>query len=42
MESLTPCPSYKSIYTCEMDGKLICPECGFEWKGSKEVATVAE
>jgi protein PhnA len=32
MENLEPCPSCKSPYTYEMDGKLVCPECGFEWE----------
>ena len=31
METIPPCPSCKSPYGYEMDDKLICPECGFEW-----------
>jgi len=31
MENMPPCPACSSIYTYEMDEKLVCPECGFEW-----------
>ncbi|WP_075351005.1 zinc ribbon domain-containing protein YjdM [Algoriphagus marinus] len=34
MENLEPCPACKSPYTYEMDGKLVCPECGFEWESA--------
>lgn len=36
MENIAPCPSCKSPYGYEMDGKLVCPECGFEWVAEKE------
>lgn len=36
MENIAPCPSCKSIYAYEMDGKLVCPECGFEWLAKEE------
>lgn len=29
---LPPCPACQSPYTYEMDDKLVCPECSFEWK----------
>ncbi len=31
MENLPPCPACNSIYTYEMEEKLVCPECSFEW-----------
>lgn len=31
MENSPPCPACKSIYGYEMDDKLVCPECNFEW-----------
>ena len=31
MENLAPCPTCKSEYTYEMDGLMICPDCGLEW-----------
>jgi len=31
MENMPPCPACQSIYTYEMEDKLVCPECGFEW-----------
>lgn len=31
MENIPPCPSCKSPYGYEMDEKIVCPECGFEW-----------
>jgi protein PhnA len=37
MENIAPCPSCKSPYGYEMDGKLVCPECGFEWVAEAEV-----
>lgn len=37
MEKIPACPACNSLYGYEMDGKLVCPECGFEW-----VAEVAE
>jgi protein PhnA len=36
MENIAPCPSCKSPYAYEMEGKLICPECGFEWNPEAE------
>lgn len=38
MENSPLCPSCKSPYAYEIDGKLICPECGFEWIAEQEVA----
>lgn len=29
---LSPCPLCQSAYTYEMNGLLVCPECGHEWK----------
>lgn len=31
MQKIDPCPSCKSPYGYEMDGSLVCPECGFQW-----------
>jgi len=31
MIELTPCPLCKSTFTYEMNGLLVCPECGHEW-----------
>jgi protein PhnA len=31
MPTLPPCPSCNSPYAYEMDNKLVCPECAFEW-----------
>jgi protein PhnA len=31
MEKIPPCPACSSPYAYEMDGKLVCPECAFEW-----------
>jgi protein PhnA len=31
MTSIPPCPACNSPYTYEMDTKLVCPECAFEW-----------
>jgi len=36
MTAFPPCPSCKSTYTYEMDGQLICPECGNEWNPSED------
>ena len=35
MENLAPCPKCKSEYTYEMDGLMVCPDCGFEWNPSE-------
>jgi protein PhnA len=37
MSSLPACPSCKSPYTYEMDDKLVCPECAFEWTPEVEI-----
>lgn len=34
MENISPCPSCKSPYGYEVDGKIVCPECGFLWNPS--------
>jgi protein PhnA len=39
MSELAPCPVCKSPYTYELESKLVCPECGHEWKPVNEVAT---
>ena len=39
---LSPCPLCKSIYTYEMNGLLVCPECGHEWNAEKENAATDE
>lgn len=31
MENLPPCPACDSVYTYEMEDKMVCPECSFEW-----------
>lgn len=31
MENIPPCPACHSIYSYEMEEKLVCPECSFEW-----------
>jgi protein PhnA len=35
MENLAPCPKCNSEYTYEMDGLMVCPDCGFEWNPSE-------
>ena len=37
MPTLPPCPSCNSPYTYEMDSKLVCPECAFEWTPEVEI-----
>jgi len=37
MPTLPPCPSCNSPYTYEMDTKLVCPECAFEWTPEAEI-----
>ncbi|MDR7132523.1 protein PhnA [Algoriphagus sp. 4150] len=32
MENIPPCPACNSPYGYEMDDKLVCPECSYEWK----------
>lgn len=31
MSNIPPCPSCQCPYGYEMNDKLVCPECGFEW-----------
>lgn len=31
MKIIPACPSCNSGYGYEMDGKIVCPECSFEW-----------
>ncbi len=31
MINIPPCPSCKSLYGYELNDKIVCPECGFEW-----------
>lgn len=42
MEKLPSCPACNSPYTYEMDNKLICPECGFEWVPETETESTEE
>jgi protein PhnA len=37
MQNIPPCPSCKSVYAYEMEDKLLCPECGFEWVVQTEI-----
>jgi protein PhnA len=39
MENLSPCPKCQSEYTYEMDGLMVCPDCGHEWDPN-EIAEV--
>lgn len=39
MENLPPCPACNSIYTYEMEEKLVCPECSFEWTAASAEET---
>jgi protein PhnA len=32
MSALPPCPACASIYTYEDGDRLVCPECGHEWR----------
>jgi len=41
MTEFPPCPSCKSAYTYEMDGLLVCPECGHEWNPDEIAATTS-
>ncbi|SHO60406.1 zinc ribbon domain-containing protein YjdM [Algoriphagus zhangzhouensis] len=34
--NIPPCPSCGSPYGYEMDDKLVCPECSYEWIPSSE------
>ncbi|WP_143961103.1 zinc ribbon domain-containing protein YjdM [Litoribacter populi] len=36
MEKIPPCPACQSLYAYEMDNKLVCPECAFEWVSKAE------
>jgi len=38
MIELPPCPLCKSAFTYEMNGLLVCPECGHEWSPEEETA----
>ncbi|MBS9525254.1 alkylphosphonate utilization protein [Litoribacter alkaliphilus] len=38
MEQIPPCPACSSPYAYEMEDKLVCPECAFEWKPEKETS----
>ncbi len=42
MEAIPPCPSCQSVYGYEMNGTLVCPECGFEWTVESSAAETAE
>ncbi len=37
MPTQPPCPSCNSPYTYEMEDKLVCPECAFEWTPEAEI-----
>ncbi|WP_339865210.1 zinc ribbon domain-containing protein YjdM [uncultured Algoriphagus sp.] len=42
MQNIPPCPACKSPYGYELDSKLICPECSFEWTFEDSQEEVAE
>ena len=35
MKNLSKCPKCKSEYTYEMNGLMVCPDCGYEWDPSE-------
>ncbi|WP_026953822.1 zinc ribbon domain-containing protein YjdM [Algoriphagus vanfongensis] len=35
--NIPPCPACSSPYAYELDDKLVCPECSFEWTPEDEV-----
>src|SRR5690242_7645230 len=37
MKVIPPCPSCQCPYGYEMNNKLVCPECGFEWEETEQV-----
>jgi protein PhnA len=39
MIELAPCPLCKSTFTYEMNGLLVCPECGHEWGPEEDNTT---
>lgn len=42
MQNTPPCPACNSPYGYELDGKLICPECSFEWVLGEALEETAE
>ncbi|MCQ6959275.1 MULTISPECIES: zinc ribbon domain-containing protein YjdM [Mucilaginibacter] len=38
MSEFAPCPVCQSPYTYELEGLLVCPECGHDWKSTEEPA----
>ncbi|HEY2580915.1 MAG TPA: zinc ribbon domain-containing protein YjdM [Mucilaginibacter sp.] len=42
MMELPPCPQCRSPYTYEMNGLLVCPECGLEWNAEEDNAAPDE
>jgi protein PhnA len=38
MSEVAPCPVCQSPYTYELESKLVCPECAYEWKPVAEPA----
>ncbi|MFJ9516893.1 zinc ribbon domain-containing protein YjdM [Kitasatospora sp. NPDC101801] len=41
-ENLPACPTCSGEYTYEMDGLMVCPECGHEWTPGGGAAEAAE
>lgn len=41
MSDYPNCPSCQGEYTYEMDGLLMCPECGHEWSATEDSAESA-
>lgn len=39
MSDFAPCPACRSPYTYELNGLLVCPECGHEWSATETVTT---
>lgn len=42
MYTLPSCPKCQSEYTYEMDGVLVCPDCGHEWAMDSSFETIEE
>lgn len=42
MENMPPCPACNSPYGYELDDKLVCPECSYEWKFGEDQEEIAE
>ncbi|MEP1087507.1 MAG: zinc ribbon domain-containing protein YjdM [Algoriphagus sp.] len=42
MQNTPPCPACNSPYGYELDRKMICPECSFEWMLGETLEEVVE